>query len=283
MDAIDARDEQRESVSTGAHALVGTGGSHAAGRRTSCSNGEVVRAGRRGLGGAGTAPDLTGRTTSAPAPSDDLRGGPLVVVDWRCRVVGWRSELSAARRRCAAASRSSTAGTGRPSTTTYRRRGPDDGDRLHRGDQPLHVLGGGAEADRGPQRLPGAVVDRAAGGTQQVPDQRVGAERAVPDADAVFGRQGRGDHRRLLAGDGEGDHADAVHRAAEQRMHGDARDVGSIRCAGSRSARVRRGPAPPGRRWPARGRRWPARRRRGRSANRPRAGPAAACSWSPHR
>ena len=58
-----------------------------------------------------------------------------------------------------------------------------------------------AQPDRGPQRLPATASSAvgAAGRTQQPAHQRMGAERAVPNADAVLGGQCGRHHRRLLA------------------------------------------------------------------------------------
>ena len=89
--AIEARDEQRESVSTGAHALVGSGGSHAA-DYDAAEHRRCRPSGRRGW--TGQAPRLT-------AVSQDKKMHPRPRAGVHFAV--WSSEISAARRRCAAA------------------------------------------------------------------------------------------------------------------------------------------------------------------------------------
>ena len=168
------------------------------------------------------APDAPSARTTRRAPAPRPLGRGLI------SGLSWSRRVSAARAAMRGSGRSSCSGH-RPAVDHARtaRRGPRGRDRL----RPRRPAAARARwwCPGRPRRAAPAPVPsshrRAAGGAQQPADQRVGAERAVPDADAVLGRQRGGDHRRLLAGDGEGHHADAVHGAAEQRVHGDAGDL----------------------------------------------------------
>src|SRR5690606_29106693 len=94
------------------------------------------------------------------------------------------------------------------------RTGSPAGDLPERGEEAVDVLVGGADADRGAHRADRAVPAPAGGGRSgepgrdEVPHERVGAEPAVADADAVTGGELLGDLAGGAAGDDEGDDAD---------------------------------------------------------------------------
>ena len=62
--------------------------------------------------------------------------------------------------------------------------GRDGIDGVH---ETIDMFGRGGQAHRRPDRVAGAVLDVATGRAEKVANQRLGAERTVPDADAVLG------------------------------------------------------------------------------------------------
>ena len=147
-------------------------------------------------------------------------------------------------------------------------------------DQPVDVLGGGAEPDARPDR--GAVAAGARVPAEPL-EQRVGAEPAVAHADPVLGRQVGGDVSRGVTRDREALHRHAVRRCRARSAAASRPGPWPGRRRAGRAARARA----PGRRRrapaPACGRPARARRRRARSACPPRAGAARAPTSAPSR
>ena len=151
------------------------------------------------------------------------------------------------------------------------------GDRADRAHEPLHVLGGGAEPDRGPQRLPRRLVSpsvqpaapsswRTSGCAQNAPSRTpmpCSADSAAATTAGCWPATVKVTTPMLSTA--------PPNRECTVTPGIAARPDAEL--LGERGLRWR--PARPGRRAPARGRRWPARPRRARSASRPRAGRAA--------